>query len=89
MVAGINIAIFKNSKNLSAAEKFVKFMTSKPDQESLNKTYGSLPSVPDAYSDPAFNTPDVQVFRSILSHSAAPMPAMARRASSRPWSARR
>lgn len=77
MVAGINIAIFKDSKNLSAAEKFVKFMTSTPEQESLNHTYGSLPTVQAAYSDPAFNTPDVHVFRSILSHSAAPMPAVA------------
>jgi multiple sugar transport system substrate-binding protein len=77
MVAGINIAIFKDSKNLTAAEKFVKFMTSTPEQESLNHTYGSLPSVEAAYSDPAFNTPDVHVFRSILSHSAAPMPAVA------------
>ena len=77
MVAGINIGIFKDSKNLSAAEKFVKFMTSTPEQESLNHTYGSLPSVQAAYSDPAFNTPDVHVFRSILSTSAAPMPPVA------------
>jgi multiple sugar transport system substrate-binding protein len=77
MVAGINLAIFKDSKNLTAAEKFVKFMTSTPEQESLNHTYGSLPSVEAAYSDPAFNTPDVHVFRSILSHSAAPMPPVA------------
>ena len=52
-------------------------MTSTPEQESLNHTYGSLPTVQAAYSDPAFNTPDVHVFRSILSHSAAPMPAVA------------
>ena len=77
MVAGINMAIFKDSKNLSAAEKFVKFMTSTPEQESLNATYGSLPTVQPAYSDPAFNTPDVKTFRSILSTTAAPMPAVA------------
>jgi multiple sugar transport system substrate-binding protein len=74
MVAGINLAIFKNTKNLSAAEKFVKFMTSTPEQESLNHTYGSLPTVSAAYTDPAFNTPAVTTFRSILSSSAAPMP---------------
>jgi multiple sugar transport system substrate-binding protein len=77
MVAGINLAIFKDSKNVSAATKFVKFMTSTPTQESLNSTYGSLPTVQAAYSDPAFNTPAVKTFRSILSTTAAPMPAVA------------
>ena len=77
MVAGINIAIFKDSPNLTAAEKFVKFMTSTPEQESLNATYGSLPTVQAAYTDPAFNTPAVHTFRSILTSTAAPMPAVA------------
>lgn len=74
MVAGINMAIFKNTKNMSAALQFVKFMTSTPTQESLNSTYGSLPTVSAAYADPAFHTPAVTTFRSILSTSAAPMP---------------
>ena len=74
MVAGINMAIFKNTKNMAAALKFVKFMTSTPVQESLNKTYGSLPTVSAAYVDPAFHTPAVTTFRSILSSTAAPMP---------------
>ncbi len=52
-------------------------MTSTPEQESLNSTYGSLPTVQAAYSDPAFNTPAVTTFRSILSTTAAPMPAVA------------
>lgn len=77
MVAGINMAIFKDTKNMSAALKFVKFMTSTPEQETLNKTYGSLPTVSAAYSDPAFHTPAVDTFRSILTSSAAPMPAVA------------
>ncbi len=76
MVAGINIAIFKDSPNVAAAEKFVKFMTSTPEQESLNQTYGSLPTVQAAYTDPAFNTPAVHTFRSILTSTAAPMPAV-------------
>jgi multiple sugar transport system substrate-binding protein len=74
MVAGINLAVFKDTKNMSAALKFVKFMTSTPEQESLNSTYGSLPTVSAAYSDPAFTTPAVSTFRSILSTTAAPMP---------------
>jgi multiple sugar transport system substrate-binding protein len=74
MVAGINMAIFKDTKNMSDALKFVKFMTSTPVQESLNQTYGSLPAVSAAYSDPAFHTQAVNTFRSILTSSAAPMP---------------
>jgi multiple sugar transport system substrate-binding protein len=77
MVAGINLAVFKDTKNMSAALKFVKFMTSTPEQETLNKTYGSLPTVTAAYSNPAFHTPAVTTFRSILTSSAAPMPAVA------------
>jgi multiple sugar transport system substrate-binding protein len=77
MVAGINLAVFNNTKHKNAALKFVKFMTSTPEQQLLNKTYGSLPSVSDAYSDPAFQTADVQTFKSILSNSAAPLPAVA------------
>ena len=77
MVAGINLGIFKNTEHKDAALKFVKFMTSTPTQTSLNKTYGSLPSVTDAYSDPAFQTPNVQVFRDVLSTTAAPLPQVA------------
>jgi multiple sugar transport system substrate-binding protein len=77
MVAGINLAIFKNTHHKDAALKFVKFMTSTPVQEALNKTYGSLPSVKDAYSDPAFQTPAVATFKQILNSSAAPLPAVA------------
>lgn len=76
MVAGINMAIFKDTPNMSAALKFVKFMTSTPEQETLNSTYGSLPTVSAAYSDPAFKTPAVNTFKNILSTSAAPMPAV-------------
>ena len=74
MVAGINMGIFKYTSHLNAAMKFVNFMTSTPEQEILNKTYGSLPSVSDAYADPAFQTADVQTFKSILGTTAAPLP---------------
>jgi ABC-type sugar transport system, periplasmic component len=77
MVAGINLAVFKNTQHKDAALKFVKFMTSTPEQQILNKTYGSLPSVKDAYSDPAFQTPNVQVFKDVLNNSAAPLPPVA------------
>jgi multiple sugar transport system substrate-binding protein len=74
MVAGINLAVFKNTKNRDAALKFVEFMTSDAEQEALNKTYGSLPTVRGAYADLAFQTPSARVFQQILSTSAAPLP---------------
>lgn len=77
MVAGINLAVFKNTKNESAALKFVKFMTSTPEQKILNSTYGSLPPVTEAQSDPAFQTPDLKVLASVLGKSAAPLPQVA------------
>jgi multiple sugar transport system substrate-binding protein len=73
-VAGINLSVFKNTKNRDGALKFVKFMTSADEQKILNKTYGSLPVVNDAYSDPAFQTPDIKVFQQVLATSAEPLP---------------
>jgi multiple sugar transport system substrate-binding protein len=74
MVAGINIAVFKSTKHQSAALKFVKFMTSPAEQKILNSTYGTLPPVTAAQSDPAFQTPDLKTLASVLSKSAAPLP---------------
>jgi multiple sugar transport system substrate-binding protein len=74
MVAGINIAVFKNTDNRDGALKFVKFMTSDDEQKILNKAYGSLPAVTAAQNDPAFDTPDLRVFKNILATSAAPLP---------------
>jgi multiple sugar transport system substrate-binding protein len=76
MVAGINLAVFANTKHKAAALKFVQFMTSDTEQISLNKTYGSLPTVSGAYSDPAFQTDQVKVFQNILATTAAPLPAV-------------
>ncbi|WP_405574397.1 extracellular solute-binding protein [Streptomyces sp. NBC_01167] len=74
MVAGINIAVFNNTKNVDGAKKFVKFMTSDAEQKLLNKTYGSIPPVTAAQQDPAFAAPDLKVLRDTLSTSAAPLP---------------
>lgn len=76
MVAGINLAVFENTEHKDAALQFVKYMTSDAGQTSLNKTYGSLPSVQSAYSDPAFQTASVKTFQDILANTAAPMPAV-------------
>ncbi|MGC4950164.1 ABC transporter substrate-binding protein [Streptomyces sp. DT224] len=74
MVAGINMAVFKNTKNLDGAKKFVKFMTSDDEQKLLNKTYGSIPPVKTAQADQAFSAPDLAVLRDTLAKSAAPLP---------------
>jgi multiple sugar transport system substrate-binding protein len=74
MVAGINIAIFKNTKNLSAAEKFVNFMTSDTTQSYLSGKYGSIPPTSSAVQAPQFNTPELTVLKNVLATSAAPLP---------------
>ncbi|MET9873645.1 sugar ABC transporter substrate-binding protein [Actinacidiphila glaucinigra] len=77
MVAGINLAVFKKTDNVDGALKFVKFMTSDDEQKILNGTYGSLPPVKAAQSDPAFATPDLKVLADALANSAAPLPQVA------------
>ncbi|MEV7419997.1 sugar ABC transporter substrate-binding protein [Streptomyces sp. NPDC089919] len=74
MVAGINMAVFKNTDNIDGSLKFVKFMTSDEEQKILNKTYGSVPPVKTAQSDAAFAGDDLTVLRTTLSTSAAPLP---------------
>ncbi|MEY9946465.1 sugar ABC transporter substrate-binding protein [Kitasatospora sp. GAS1066B] len=77
MVAGINLAVFKNTKNLDGALNFVKFMTSTDESTLLNKAYGSIPPVKDAQSDPAFGTPELKTIAGVLANSAAPLPQVA------------
>ncbi|MFD0149668.1 ABC transporter substrate-binding protein [Streptomyces sp. NPDC127132] len=74
MVAGINMAVFKNTKNLDGALKFVKFMTSDEEQVILNKTYGSVPPVKGAQKDPSFADSSLDVIRETLATSAAALP---------------
>lgn len=77
MVAGINLAVFKNTDNLDGATKFVKFMTGDEEQKILNKAYGSIPPVTAAQADPAFNTPANAVLKDTLAKSAAALPQVA------------
>ncbi|MFJ8694192.1 ABC transporter substrate-binding protein [Streptomyces roseolilacinus] len=74
MVAGINMAVFKNTKNIDGALKFVNFMTGDEEQVILNKAYGSIPPVKAAQQDPAFGTPALAVLRDTLATSAAALP---------------
>ncbi|MEU3979055.1 sugar ABC transporter substrate-binding protein [Streptomyces sp. NPDC026672] len=77
MVAGINISVFKNTKNVDGATKFVKFMTSDEEQKILNKAYTSIPPVKAAQDDPAFSTPATSVLKNTLATSAAALPQVA------------
>ncbi|WBB91000.1 sugar ABC transporter substrate-binding protein [Verrucosispora sp. WMMC514] len=74
MVAGINIAVFKHTRNLDGALEFVKFMTSDTEQVTLNKTYGSLPAVGTVAADPAFAADEQKVLAQTLATTAAPLP---------------
>jgi multiple sugar transport system substrate-binding protein len=74
MVAGINMAVYKHTRNLTGALDFVEFMTSDKEQIILNKVYGSLPSVRSAYSDAAFRTPEQEVLFQVLNSTASPLP---------------
>ncbi|MER7956716.1 extracellular solute-binding protein [Streptomyces sp. NPDC096030] len=74
MVAGINMAVFKNTKNIDGAMKFVTFMTGDEEQKILNKAYGSVPPVKTAQQDPAFSTPSLTVIRDTLATSASALP---------------
>ncbi|GGX87667.1 ABC transporter substrate-binding protein [Streptomyces minutiscleroticus] len=77
MVAGINLAVFKNTDNLSGATEFVKFMTSDAEQKILNTAYSSIPPVKAAQEDPSFNTPANAVLKDTLAKSAAALPQVA------------
>jgi ABC-type glycerol-3-phosphate transport system substrate-binding protein len=74
MVAGINLAIYKNTKHLAAAEQFVKFMTSASEQTTLNHEYGSIPAVSSAQTSADFHTPELTVIQNVLAKSAVAMP---------------
>ncbi|MGI5459484.1 ABC transporter substrate-binding protein [Streptomyces sp. CA-249302] len=77
MVAGINLAVFKNTDNLDGATKFVKFMTSDAEQKVLNTAYSSIPPVKAAQEDAAFNTVSNAVLKQTLATSAAALPQVA------------
>ncbi|MFF2040331.1 ABC transporter substrate-binding protein [Kitasatospora sp. NPDC058170] len=77
MVAGINLAVFRNTHNTDGALKFVKFMTGTEEQTKLNRTYGSIPPVKDAQADPAFATPELRTLAEVLATGAAPLPQVA------------
>ncbi|MFH0177542.1 ABC transporter substrate-binding protein [Streptomyces cacaoi] len=77
MVAGINLAVFKNTDNLDGATEFVKFMTGDEEQKILNKAYSTIPPVASAQSDAGFNSAANAVLKDTLAKSAAALPQVA------------
>jgi multiple sugar transport system substrate-binding protein len=73
-VAGINIGVFKNSKNVDGALKLVNFLTSPDEQKIINGKFGTLPVARAAYADPRFQTAATKVFQQVLSSTAVTMP---------------
>ncbi|MFE7813136.1 ABC transporter substrate-binding protein [Streptomyces sp. NPDC057433] len=74
MVAGINLAVFRNSDNIDGATEFVKFMTSDAEQRILNTAYSSIPPVKAAQDEAAFDSPADAVLKDTLAESAVPLP---------------
>ncbi|WP_288025751.1 sugar ABC transporter substrate-binding protein [Arthrobacter sp.] len=74
MVAGINMSIFKNTKNKDAALQFVKFMTSEATQATLDKSFAALPVL--AGVTPSFTTDKAlaKTFEDIYANKSKPLP---------------
>jgi multiple sugar transport system substrate-binding protein len=74
MVAGTNVSIFKNTKNMDASLALVKFLTSESEQIKLNSDYQSLPTIKGAGDDAAFSNEAKTVANKILANNAETMP---------------
>ncbi len=77
-VAGINLSVFKNSKNKENAIKLAGWLTNDAEQVALNKAFRSLPVVSSVSSDPAFQTEEVKLKNDALANHALPMPLIAK-----------
>ena len=73
-VAGINLSIFKNTKNPTGAMKFVKFMTSKDTQATLDKPFTALPVVKGGTVNFTDSKTEADAFQSVLNERAEPLP---------------
>ena len=73
-IAGINMSIFKNTKNKDAALQFVKFMTSPDTQKTLGKPFSSLPVLKG--ETPVFtdNAEEAKTFADIYANMSKPLP---------------
>ncbi len=73
-IAGINLSIFKNTKNKDAALQFVKFMTSEATQTSLGKPFSSLPVLNNATPVFTDNAEEAKTFQDIYANQSKPLP---------------
>ena len=73
-VAGINLSIFKNTKNKDAALKFVKFMTSPETQTALDKPFSALPVLNGATPNFTDNADEAKTFADIYATKSKPLP---------------
>ncbi|MGO4384626.1 ABC transporter substrate-binding protein [Specibacter sp. RAF43] len=73
-VAGINLSIFKNTKNKDAALQFVKFMTSPETQTALDKPFAALPVLNGATPNFTDNAEEAKTFGDIYATKSKPLP---------------
>lgn len=73
-VAGINLSIFKNTKNPDGAMKFVKFMTSHETQATLDQPFTALPVIKGGTVNFTDSSSEAKAFRSVLETRAEPLP---------------
>lgn len=73
-VAGINLSIFKNTKNKDAALQFVKFMTSPETQTALGKPFSALPVLNGATPVFTDNPEEAKTFENIYTTMSKPLP---------------
>lgn len=73
-VAGINLSVFKNTKNKDAALKFVKYMTDPETQKTLGKPFASLPVL--TGEQPVFtdDPEEARIFQDIYATKSKPLP---------------
>jgi multiple sugar transport system substrate-binding protein len=73
-VAGINLSIFKNTKNKDAALKFVKYMTDANTQTTLDKPFSALPVLKGAKPVFTDNAAEAATFQDIYATKSKPLP---------------
>lgn len=73
-VGGSNVAVLRDGPHPAEALRLVEFLTRADTQVELNRAWGSLPVVADAYAGPEFATGRAAVFGELLAREAVPMP---------------
>jgi multiple sugar transport system substrate-binding protein len=74
--AGINLSVFKNTKNKTGALEFVKYMTSASTQATLDKPYAALPVLKSAANASGLSA-ETKTFLDIYNNQAEPLPRVA------------